>query len=299
MLRRRALTLLELLIAIAIIAAMTVIVAPNLLGRVDERRFQSAVDVLNQSLLLARAHAQSTGDPVEVRWVVDERFTEDGTVLRSHLEAALLRLELPDDGGGIDDAPLPRPEFASPADEPAATDETAIYEPWARQPLPEGIRITEQKPQWLIAPASTGPIDGRSELRALAPQDDAPRSLRLAVFLADGSALAGDTRWLVDAMQRTAELNISHWTGLPTVQRSEPSGVSMPAEPEEDQQKPSDDIRDEFDPEIPDDDAARPDGSGESLETDDADESRSADVAPADESDDAGDDNDKDDEAAQ
>lgn len=252
MLRRRGLTLLELLIAIAIVAAMTAIVAPNLLGRLDERRFDSAVDTVSQTLLLARAHAQSTGDVVEVRWVVDDRSPgSDGEVAQSHLEATVLHLDSLDSAaaGASEDVASERPEFSSPADVVAQPDEGIIYEPWARQPLPAGVRLTARKPDWLDDPADGNATSPFAELEQARAADEAPQSLRLAVFLPDGSALVADTRWLFDGEQRTMELTINHWTGLPMLQRVLPTEGRFRAADDEQtgeaEQNPRDELADD------------------------------------------------------
>ncbi len=250
MLRRRALTLLELLIAIAVVAAMAAIVAPNLLGRVDERRFVSTVDVLFQQLLLARAHAQATGETVEVFWMVDERSPSTGSVVRSHLGARLLRLDMPEEMLDAD-TPQPRidrPEFSEPVSESDEDkDETTIYEPWAKQPLPRDIEITRIKPTWL----SDASADGLGILGDEFEPDDALHdstdSVRLAVFLPDGSALISEIRWLIDSQKRAAEMRINHWTGLPVIQRVEPGDEAIEEDAEEQESEFDDDVS-EFEP---------------------------------------------------
>ena len=63
---RRGLTLLELLIVIGLVVALGAIVLPAMTGVQSQRAFDSTVQIIRDQLLLARAHAQSTGTPVEV-----------------------------------------------------------------------------------------------------------------------------------------------------------------------------------------------------------------------------------------
>jgi prepilin-type N-terminal cleavage/methylation domain-containing protein len=64
--RGRGVTLLELLVALALVLAMLAIAAPVLVDRLGDRAFEHAADAIERQLLLARAHAQSTGRAVEV-----------------------------------------------------------------------------------------------------------------------------------------------------------------------------------------------------------------------------------------
>lgn len=58
---RRGVTLLELLLAIALLLALGAIVLPPLFVRLNERAFESSAEIVRNQLLLARAHAQITG----------------------------------------------------------------------------------------------------------------------------------------------------------------------------------------------------------------------------------------------
>src|SRR5437868_5810420 len=65
---QRSLTLLETLIALVLLVALGALIVPSLVDSLEERSFESAADVTNEQLLLARAHAQATGTPVEVTY---------------------------------------------------------------------------------------------------------------------------------------------------------------------------------------------------------------------------------------
>ncbi len=45
--------------------------------------------------------------------------------------------------------------------------------------------------------------------------DQPPRTIRLAVFLPDGSALLGEGVWVVDNDGRARRIEVNPWTGLP------------------------------------------------------------------------------------
>lgn len=226
--RRSALTLLELLIAIALLAAMLALVAPNLLSQLDERRFDSTGDVLLQQLLVARAHAQMTGEAVEVRYIPPSQSRA------ARIESRLfLRVPLetwPDEQS--EDSP--RPNTSEPGDSrgDASADLTKVYEQWATQDLPEGYRVTDLRP-------GDANGSGKSQLDdSLAPVTLSPRGaefasniaaeeIRIALFLSDGSAIASTPRWLIDAGERSARIFIHTWTGLPVVTRVDPADDSQ------------------------------------------------------------------------
>jgi len=233
MTQRRAVTLLELLIAIGLLVALAAIAAPSLMGQLSERRFDATVDAVTQQLLLARAEAQMTGRPVEVRAVTkrgdavgqlgsptDGGATPPAEVRHEQwrVEARLLQLELPDEvmaesevrtRGGADDHVDP-----------------TIYEAWAQQPLPSGFAIVDERPSWLRELSHGASEDEQPANPTSGPSgagrrnnDGADVPIRLAVFLPDGSSLIGDTAWLVEDEQRAAAISVDAWTGLPTVQR--------------------------------------------------------------------------------
>ncbi|MCH8210830.1 MAG: hypothetical protein IIB99_05600, partial [Planctomycetes bacterium] len=80
---RRGLTLLELLIAIGLVVALGALVFPTMMGRQRQRTFDSTIQIIRDQLLLARAHAQATGVPVEVMYYSEA----------PHVEARMFRPE--------------------------------------------------------------------------------------------------------------------------------------------------------------------------------------------------------------
>lgn len=114
---RSGATLLEVLLALALLVLMAGIVVPPLTDRLADRAFTSAADVTLQQFLLARAHAQATGQPIEIVY-------RDGMV-----EA---RRFVPGDRTD------PHDVFS----DDAAADDAVIAEGWATRALPAGMRLT-------------------------------------------------------------------------------------------------------------------------------------------------------------
>lgn len=166
---RCGVTLLELLIVLALLIAIAAAVGPTVLSALDERAFDSTLDVTGRQMMLARAHAQASGQAVEVVYLNDGARPQ---------VAALL--------------------FAVGEE----SERVALVPSWAQRPLPYGYTIADQPPQ-----AETPGIGG---------VEDAPveaRSLRLGVFLPDGSAMSGLPRWLSDGDGRVARMNLNPYTG--------------------------------------------------------------------------------------
>ena len=111
--KRRGITLLELLLAIGLMLALAGLVLPAVFSGLNERAFASSAEVVQSQLLLARAHAQMTGRPVEVTY--DDRPPSVG--------ARLFELTL------------------EPDESPEITAN------WAHRALVDGIRITDQPPE--------------------------------------------------------------------------------------------------------------------------------------------------------
>ena len=181
--RRPGVTLLELLIAIALLVALAAIALPSLVTDLDERAFVAAVDATHRQLLLARAHAQATGRSVEL--VFDAR--------PSRIEARRFdpaRLAVERDEAGEFDIDL----------DAGDDDDLVIHEGWAYRELPVGVRVTR--------PARDG--------------EESAGPLRLAVYLADGSAIFAPPFWIVDDAGRRRRVTVNPWTGVPDLE-AEPS----------------------------------------------------------------------------
>jgi hypothetical protein len=188
---RRSLTILEMLIALALLLAMAAIVAPSLLNTLEERAFETAADETNEQLMMARAHAQATGTPIEVTYSAG----------KSQVQARV---------------------FSPMADVGAIADSGGepVHEPWALRFLGRGVRIVARKP--VSESAAVDPMvaelpipDDVETLEDLGKGQD----VRLAVFMPDGTALMSDRVWLNDAKGRLGVFTINPWSGLPFFER--------------------------------------------------------------------------------
>lgn len=210
---RRSLTLLELLLAIGLLLAMAALVFPTVVKGFGERAFESSAEIARNQLLLARAHAQAAGQPVEVTYYsppsrVEARLFRAG--LRD-IEQGQYRQAVGSADDGLNDELLFGDEESDP--------EALIPEGWASRHLADGVWITDRPPgrasgfdegEIAAVEGDRQPPDGLSE---------PPRRIRLAVFLPDGSALLGEPAWIGDADGRLGKLQVNPWTGLPSFQR--------------------------------------------------------------------------------
>ena len=197
--KRRAITLIELLLAIGLLVVLGGIVLPAVFTGLRERAFESTGEVIRNQLLLARAHAQATRRPVEV--VYDHRPNRSARVGARYFPV------------GLDD----RQQQADPR--------YVIVESWADRGLPDGLRLADP--------------------RGAAPPDDEPRSLRLAVYMPDGSALLTRPAWVLDDHGRRGRLEVNPWTGLPSFKRIFGDEDGAPDESQENQDVPDDTDREQ------------------------------------------------------
>ena len=236
--RRSAMTLLEVLIALVLLAALAAIVAPTVINRLDERAFEAAADGTNEQLMMARAHAQVTGEAVEVTYSpvtgqVQARVYAPWDAQRD-LDAiepgtsplASSARENPFPAGGSNETRGDSSGLLTNASSDADKD-SAIAEAWAVRPLGRGIRIGTHPPasgdeaemEEICLPDGTLVSVARDRdadvLYALAQGQD----VRLAVFMPDGSAMVGNDLWLDDGQGRLGRITINPWSGLPMFHR--------------------------------------------------------------------------------
>ena len=237
----RGLTLLELLIALALILALGAIAMPTALKALADREFNSARDTTVQQLLMARAHAQTTGQPVEVIYHGETRRIEaraldlDGSSSQGGESAARFDDEL----AGTQSAGRNRARRS--ATQPVGADDeagfgvsgqwsqyaTEITESWATRRLAGSVRMSDKNPQSQSAsptgvPESPWTSEGSADF---APADESmpgiesqseSSMIRLAIYLPDGSTMINARTWFADG-ERFASLSINPWTGVPSV----------------------------------------------------------------------------------
>jgi len=226
---KRSMTLLETLIALVLVLALGALIFPSFIKSMDERTFESAADVTNEQLMMARAHAQATGSPVEVTYQVDS----------SQVQARLFTPWLPEFQptanrsspfiAGNDRRNL-GPLTPVNDDAAAVPDRALIGEPWACRDVGRGVRFLSHRPSTsednnspFAATSGTSPERDRAQSDSFQELRKG-QEIRLAVFMPDGSALMGEPVWLNDDKGRCGMLTINPWSGLPMFQRLSDTG---------------------------------------------------------------------------
>ena len=231
--RTRGLTLFEILLALALLAAMAALTLPSVMNSLNERAFITSADLLRDQLLLARAYAQAEGETVEIRVVTSSNLVES-------------RLFRPGRGAALRNGELPGETFTLDDEDDA---DLEIAEGWALRHLPPRITLRRTPPRDSSL--------SEAELKYLIEVDPGPEGtaredtqpvIRLAVFLPDGSALLGASVWLSDEDGRVGRLGVNTFTGLPWFKRQEdPGAFQVPQENKPDETESSDesDFRDD------------------------------------------------------
>jgi prepilin-type N-terminal cleavage/methylation domain-containing protein len=203
----RGFTLLELLIAIGLMLALAAVVIPITISGSAEREFETSLDRIAAQALLARSQALRAGRAIELVCVSQQQRT---------LEARWF-----DPATAFVDpvGPVDRSGGGAGAAEPAR-----IGESWARLELPGGLSWSDRPP---------GATENAAEDEAARDRDDAavPGSIRLAVFLPDGSAILRRTTWLNDGEGRGASIAIDPFSAEAVIERV--TGGKAAAAPDE------------------------------------------------------------------
>lgn len=170
---------------LGLLIAITAAVGPTVFTTLHERTFDSVMDVTSRQMLLARAHAQATGQMVEVIYI----GTEEGT---PQVVARLFSLE---------EDPQPTLPLG-----------------WAQRSLPHGYVMLDHEPQ-----------SGGTGIGGVTEQPVELSSLRLGVFLPDGSAMAGADHWVSDGDGRAARMMVNPYTGHVAFERLAPEDLRSAA----------------------------------------------------------------------
>lgn len=221
MFNKRSLTIVEVLIVIALLAGITAIVVPMIANSLNERAFETSADVTSEQLVLARAHAQATGEPVEVRYhaataQVEARLFSPWlpSFVFPNVTKASSSTKTGAAGNGSDAA-----DPACMDNDQADAGRSAIAEPWANRSLSHGVRIVNRRPADSNHAGSDASSSSANGVMAQLGLPDGNDDIRLAVFMPDGSALMGAPVWFNDDDGRIGKLTINPWTGLPMFER--------------------------------------------------------------------------------
>jgi type II secretory pathway pseudopilin PulG len=189
----RGLTLLETLIALALVLALAAIVVPPALEAIEQREFDTAAEMTVEHLLAGRAAARQSAHPVEVAYLPQRR-------------CLVARPFMLDAGAepGADGA-------AAPAPEDGATESPAgIVDPSTEVTiLPGTARLSAAAPPGRVDPLAALPAN------EAAPEDEPDEPITVVVYLPDGAALYARPLWLVDDGGRAGRVTVSAVTGVP------------------------------------------------------------------------------------
>ena len=214
--KRRGFTLLELLITIGLVLGLGALVWPAMVKFQRGRIFDSAVEIVRDQLLLARAHAQASGKPVEVIYLNDPPRIE------ARMFEPILRA-MQENGSGIVASADQIDDLSTIELDDEELEESLIPDPWALRIIADRIHLST-KPQVSSEDVMSGSFDDFDYLQAEdlfdLEQEQQPQTIRLAIFLSDGSALLGDPVWIIDADGRQGRIAVNPWTGIAGYEQS-------------------------------------------------------------------------------
>lgn len=223
---RRSLTLLEVLIVVALLLGMAAIIAPSVISTLDEQAFETAADVTGEQLMLARAHAQATGQSVEVRYRRGESRVEARFFMPWMMSYQI---------AAAADSEAGSSQTGASAEANSSTDRTPsnrdIAEAWASRSISKSVRIGSHRTGGSDSDSrhATSSLDDAEAIEAELTNTD---GVRLAVFMPDGTALLNDPFWFEDGDGRVGRLTINPFSGLPAWERLIDLTDPMPADAE-------------------------------------------------------------------
>jgi type IV fimbrial biogenesis protein FimT len=196
---RRAFTLVELMVAIAVLIVIAALVLPSMDTISESSKFRSACDQLSSAASVCRAEAKRTGKPV----AVVATMNEDG-----------------------------RQTIVSvPLGDVAQLDEDSTVEVDSRvlMVMPAGVSVRAREKG-----ASTKLAAGQAEdpISVEVEEQDAETTQSLIIYWADGGATASAPMVVTGPGGRTAGAKVNSWTGALSIS-SEPEPEVAAAEPED------------------------------------------------------------------
>ncbi len=216
----RGFTILELLIALALLVAMASLVLPVLVSRSAGYAFDEALRQTRSAAMACRADAQRTGECVEFRAVTlaDGRTALVGGLLRGGETTGEIEDELA--GVGVSELEGEERVRSSERQYVVLPKSTSVRRPEALAILSEAYAELDEG----FVPEPMAWEEETAETAAIS----------LGVFLPDGSFVAGEAVELVGTDGRSARLRVHPWTGLASLEERTVEAASEAAwdEPE-------------------------------------------------------------------
>ncbi|MCA9288739.1 MAG: prepilin-type N-terminal cleavage/methylation domain-containing protein [Phycisphaerales bacterium] len=245
---RRGLTILEVIVAMAILMALMALAAPNLAGRLSGARGEAVSRDLVSAVALARTDARR--DARSIRLVLIPTDPGADRPLPPRLIARAFETSRPAGRASEGGAPGAMPDSAAPLfdafaiDDPA--DDVVLLE------LPRGATVARRPPTHLFDPftgqalalppgvsqeefaaASDASVSGAGGLAFDGGWNDAgaPGEVSLGVLLPGGAAVSGAPVYLTLPGPAVLELTLDGWTGVLNVARWRPPLQDDPDDP--------------------------------------------------------------------
>jgi prepilin-type N-terminal cleavage/methylation domain-containing protein len=205
--RLRGVTLLELLIVIAVLAALMAIALPFTMRSLEARELESTEEGIASELIKARVKAQESGRPVEVvvldapprvvvRYFSESRDESDSSTVVS------ARADI--DGVAESDVVATAPRHEN------STGRRVRDSWWEESVLHPSVSVS-------------GAAEREAPTTSDIPMGGSP--LRLAVYLPDGTTLFAATLLLMHQNGLSSRVSVDPWTGQPEIKR----GAKAPA----------------------------------------------------------------------
>jgi|GEM_PF-1786435 len=254
----RAFTILELMLAIAVLVAIGAVVVPVLTNRAPEASFRESVAQLDSAVALARARSRQEGTALML--VARSREHAGDMLVSRALTTGRARSEFEgetDDSVAVSLDPGADSMIGGGAAGRFAPDQEGSERVLLR--LDAGLHIQAQPPEATDAPGAgmpgptemAGMDDGRfadarsfdagAMFEGAAPGgSEVGAEVILGVVLPDGSVLSTGPRYLVSegSAGRAVALRIAHWTGRVTAEAI-PSGTDLPEDEFQQEEAPA------------------------------------------------------------
>ncbi len=220
---RRALTLLETLVTVALLAALTALVMPALMGRLAPMAFDEAARQAQSAIRLAQADARERGVPIRItamRAGPNDPFELIATPIEGDWAQAweeTLSAEPEDDAFALPGPDRPLPDSFIPEPAFGAVSGKLILRLPPRVKVERSSGADEADDLLPMPPGFNG--DPPEPQAAQGFADSTGRTIVIAILLPDGSAVVAPGAAIVGEDGRRAVFHVEHWTGRVTCRR--------------------------------------------------------------------------------